>query len=201
MPRAKLLFVLVLLACLEMLPHAAAAGAIRDYTGGILLDTEGGPPQGPCFTIRGWVAAPGFFDGLKGRETSRGAEFRRGALVVNSFPDELRIRLWVREFPCHVGLTEVSPLAATPEMMNSLRFEAFWKREMKMRPVETLALHSLFRRKGPPTMLADVDVTIQRDTWVYDLSVCSEDVPLTDHLILEIFGKGGERWARVSVRL
>jgi hypothetical protein len=178
MPRAKTLPVLALLASHALLLRAATASVVRDYTGGIILATEGGLPHGPCLTIRGWVAAPGFFDGLKGRQTPHGTEFRRGQLVVKSFPQELNVRLWIREFPCHIGLTEVSPLVTTPEMMSSLRFEAFWKRGMQMQPVESLTLHNLFRRKEQPTRLVGAPVTIQRDTWVYDLSVCSTAVQI-----------------------
>jgi len=197
----KLFSLSVLAALSAVLPHVAVAKTVRDYTGGVALATEGGLPGGPCLTIRGAVTAPGFFDGLKRRETTRGIEFRRGTDVVRFFPEELSVRIFIREFPCHIGLTEVSPLLATPEVMSSLRFDGFWKRGLAMRPVETLTLWRFFQRKEQPTTLVGVPVTIRLDTWVYDLTVFSKGVPLTDHLILEIFGKDGRRLARVSVRL
>jgi len=201
MSRLKLLSFFVLAALSAVLPHVAVAKTVRDYTGGVTLATEGGLPGGPCLSIRGRVTAPEFFTGLKRHETARGIEFHRGADVAKFFPEELSVRIWIREFPCHVGLTAVSPLLATPEEMSSLHFEAFWKRGMRMRPVETLTLRSFFQRKEQPTTLVGVPVTIQRDTWVYDLTVVSKGVPLTDHLILEIFSKDGLRLARVSAQL
>lgn len=201
MLRMRPLTVLVLVTCHAALSHAALARTVRDYTDGVTLVTEGGPPGGPCLSIRGRVTAPDFFVGLKRRETARGIEFRRGANAVESFPEELSVRIWIREFPCHVGLTEVSPLLATPEGMSSLQFKAYWKRGMEMRSVDGLTLRTFYRRKEQPTTLVGVPVTIQRDTWIYNLTVSSQGVPLTDHLILEIFTKDGLRWARVSAQL
>jgi hypothetical protein len=201
MSRVRLLFVFVLIAGCAAVSHMALARTVRDYTGGVTLVTEGGPPGGPCLSIRGRVTAPDFFAGLKRRETARGIEFRRGGNAVESFPEELSVRIWIREFPCHVGLTEVSPLLATPEGMSSLQFKAYWKRGMEMRSVDGLALRTFYRRKEQPTTLVGAPVTIQRDTWVYNLTVSSQGVPLTDHLILEIFTKDGLRWARVSAQL
>ena len=201
MPCARRLSVFVLVVCHAVLTHPALARTVRDYTGGVTLATEGGLPGGPCLSIRGRVTAPEFFAGLKRRETARGIEFRRGANAVESYPEELSVRIWIREFPCHVGLTEASPLLTTPEEMSSLQFKGFWKRGMEMRSVEGLALRAFYRRKEQPTALVGLPVTIQRDTWVYDLTVVSKGVPLTDHLILEIFTKDGLRWARVSAQL
>lgn len=201
MHRMRPLAVIVLVACHAVLSHPALAGTVRGYTGGVTFGTDSGFPDGPCLSIRGVVSAPQFFKDLKRRETSRGIEFRRGADVVQFFPKELSVRILIREFPCHVGLTQVSPLLMTTEKMSSLRFAAFWKQGMQMRPVENLTRPTFYRRREQPTALVGVPVTIQRDTWVYEFTVSSRDVPLTDDLILEIFNQDGTRVVRVSARL
>ncbi len=174
------------------------------YDGGVLFYTEGGPPEGPCLSIAGRLTASEFFAHLEKRNLPAGVEFRRNERAVTHFPAEVSVRLSIQEFPCHLGLLEESPLKLTLEDMRSLRFVAYWKRGMHMRPAGNLALRTAYEEKvrlPPPDFRQGKPRRESESRWIYEFALTSANVPLRDHLVLVILRKDGRRLARVSARL
>jgi hypothetical protein len=198
----------ILLAMAIAAPADAAARSknrIR-YDDGVRFVTDAELRQGMCLFVWGMMTAPDFFAGLERRETPEGPQFRRGSRVVSQFPGEMIVRVRMREFPCHVRVKqdEGPPLPElTLETMNSLRFEAQWKRGMRLRPVENLTLRTFFVDKDQPRLFVSMPAAAAPapSAWNYEFVVSSENVPLTDHLILSVFAPDGRRLVRVSARL
>ncbi len=197
------------IACLVLFLGVATGGssAPRDrqkYDGGVRFVTDAELPQGPCLYLLGMMTAPDFFVGLERRETSQGTEFRRGSRVITQFPDQVIVRIRIREFPCRVRVKRdegSAPPMATLETMSSLRFAASWKRGMQMRPVGNLTQRTFFVEKDESLLFIGMPTMPARNVWNYEFVVPSHDVPLTDHLILTIYTPDGWRLARVSARL
>lgn len=189
---------------------AALAGSVaahsgqEKYNGTVFFQSDAGPPDGPCVTIEGSLTAADFFVGLEKLETKNGYKFRRGSKEVHHFPQEMTVRLTLVEFPCHVGLLQQSPLKLTSEDMDSLRFEAYWKQGMRMRPAEKLTLRTVQEKKmplQPPDSRKNNPPRDSESKWVYEFALTSAQVPLKDHLVFVIVMKDGRRLARVSARL
>ncbi len=182
---------------------SAAHAGQEKYDGAVFFQGDAGPPDGPCVKIEGSLIAPEFFAGLEKVETKDGYKFRRGSKEVRNFPQEMTVRLTLVEFPCHVGYLQQSPLQLTSEDMTSLRFEAYWKQGLRMRPAEKLALRTVHEQKiplPPPDYRKNNPPRDSESKWVYEFALTSADVPLKDHLVLVIVMRNGRRLARVSAR-
>jgi hypothetical protein len=129
-----------------------------------------------------------FFKNLTKSEESSGEVFKVGTAEVKLFPDRFRIRL-IASGPVFFGQNRCNKL--DNEAMKSIVFDAQWKRGTAVRPVKTFAL------EGDPISYKNGKMT----AWVYILVFQDEDVPLSDHLILNVSVPGDKRVTRLSARL
>ena len=105
-----------------------------------------------------------------------GPEFHHGKTVVEYFPDELTVVVTVTNCVSPFGTT------VSEEALNAIQFAAAWRRGSDERPVAGIYIpHS--RPKDPWSESSDTF----RD---YELSIQSDGVPLTDHLVLTVSAGG-----------
>jgi hypothetical protein len=118
---------------------------------------------------------------LHKKRSGSGTEFHRGKSVIDRFPDEVMVELTVTD--C------ASPYAApvSRDILGSMQFSAEWRRGVEERPVSGLYVPRTRSRDGLP----DSGDTVQ----VFELSIQSADVPLTDQLVLTISSPDGKKVA------
>ncbi len=73
-------------------------------------------------------------------------------------------------------------------LMSSLQFKAEWKTGLSMRPVSKMTVRPL--KKG--------EMVPYPSLWGYELDISSEGVPLTDHLIVNVYAPDSILMVRFS---
>ena len=167
--------------------------------GGVPFETDGWLKSGECFRVNGIVTAPDFFNNLRRLDTTDGAVYRRGNETVTDLPDELRVHMTIRDFPCTPELQRGGARPAlTRETMSNLRLKLFWKNGISLRPVEDYSRTIVSIRAIAPYATDLAAELPERLEWTYLLTVRSAGIPLTDNLVFMIEAPGGHRAARVS---
>jgi hypothetical protein len=119
---------------------------------------------------------------LHKKRVASGTEFHRGRTVVDHFPDEVMVVVTVTDCLSPYGA------AVSEEMLNTIRFAAAWRRGNEERPVGGIYVpHS-----RPRDAWSESNDTF-RD---YELSIESDGVPLSDHLVLTVSSSDGTKIAR-----
>ena len=181
-----------------------AKRTVWNLDGGVFFATDGHLPNGSCFRLSGQMNAPDFFDGLRRLDSEEGTSYYLRSQPVTEYPGEVQIVIRLLDFPCTLDLkdTLVRP-PITRETMATLRLNFYWKQGVHMRPVEDTKRTSAEVRRigtfaaGP----AADDELAPRYEWSYAFTVNSENVPLTNDLVLIITGEDGKIAARVAARL
>ena len=151
------------------------------------------------FSITSKMSAGNFFQGLKYvRRDSEGLfsdEFRKDSRVVSQFPEELEI---VVAFVTLAGLrrkpSHLPSLPEVEELSRSLEFDASWKTGVELHPAELTALPEMAKKPTPGRQEGFIG-------WSYIFHVRSKNVPLTDHLVISVFGPGKKFLGRVTFDL
>ena len=200
---ATLLLVLPLHAC----PPANSNAHGRDktvwnYNGGVLLETDGSLPDGPCFRLSGKVTEPEFFENLKREDTNSGTVYRRGNEVVTEFPRALHLTFLMYDMPCDNQLQAIgSRMYLSRALMGKLHIGLFWKRGTELRVASGVALKNFEIHSLPHYSGQQVKDLPQRYEWWFDFDVPSESVPITDSLVIIILTANNHIAARVAARL
>jgi len=177
---------------------------VWNLDGGVFFATDGHLRNGSCFRLSGQMKAPDFFDGLRRMDSEEGTSYYLRGRLVTEFPGEVQIIIRLLDFPCSLDLkdTLVRP-PITRETMATLRLNFYWKQGVHMRPVEdTKRTAAEVRRIGTfAAGPAADDELAPRYEWSYTFTVKSENIPLTNDLVLIITGEDGKIAARVAARL
>jgi hypothetical protein len=181
-----------------------AKRTVWNLDGGVFFATDGHLPNGSCFRLSGQLNAPDFFDGLRRVDSEDGTLYYLRNQLVTEYPDEVQIVIRLLDFPCTLDLkdTVVRP-PITREMMATLRLNFFWKQGVHMRPVEESKRTGAEVKRigtfaaGP----AAAEELAARYEWSYAFTVNSENVPLTNDLVLVIENQEHRIAARVAARL
>ncbi len=177
---------------------------VWNLDGGVFFATDGHLPNGSCFRLSGQMNAPDFFDGLRRVDSEEGTFYYLRSQLVTEYPGEVQIVIHVLDFPCTLDLKEtiVRP-PITREMMATLRLNFYWKQGVHMRPVEDSKRTAAEIKRigafaaGP----AADDQLAPRYEWSYAFTVSSENIPLTNDLVLVIEDQDHKIAARVAARL
>jgi hypothetical protein len=172
-----------------VLAKASKQSAQSSNLGVAFVFSGTGQIGGSTVIFTGGVPSDDFFKALSKTNTSAGARFTIGSNEVKYFPNTFAVILivsgpvWDKQNRSTVQLDD--------ELMNSLKFEAHWKRGLDMRPVKNLVVgkHPVSQKHGKMT------------GWAYTLSFEDQNVPLSDHLILDVFLPDKGRIARLSAQL
>src|SRR5580704_2561918 len=200
---ATLLLVLPLHAC----PPANSNTHGRDktvwnYSGGVLLLTDGALPEGPCFRLSGKVSEPEFFENLKREDTNSGTVYRRGSDVVTEFPKALHLTFLMFDMPCDDQLQTIGAHGyLNRAVMSKLHMSFFWKRGTQLRPASGVSLKNFEIHAAERYANKTVKDLPEKYEWWFDFDVPSESVPITDSLVIVILTPNNHIAARVAARL
>jgi hypothetical protein len=151
-----------------------------------------------CLMLGATAAAGDFFKDLRARDTSEGRTFQKHAKVVRSFPERLTVKIVAGLDSCVGNKKELDcdrcEFRLNDEFMSSLQFEAYWKHGFDMQKAEVEVLSA--ERSND---LARVEPSAK--LWNYELSVKSENIPLSDSLAVVILTPDGRVVSRLSGRL
>jgi hypothetical protein len=176
---------------------------VWNLDGGVFFATDGHLPNGSCFRLSGQMNSGEFFDGLRRVDDEEGTTYLLREQVVTRYPQELSVTLHLLDFPCSPDLkdTAVRP-PLTRELMGTLRLNFFWKEGVRLRPVEGIRrTSSNARRLAPFATDAAADELAPRFEWNYGFTVPSENVPLSNDLVLIIEDEDHKMAARVAAKL
>jgi hypothetical protein len=208
-------FFSVVLAGLLILSSAAAANQekqnkkqkrvrkdVLNFNGGILFETEGSLSDVTCFRLSGRATAPDFFENFKRIDDEHGTQYRRGQEVLTEFPEELRFSFAIYDIPCATQFLQPGPRRyLTKEMMQTLRFSFYWKRELELRHIENIRREAARAEPVEPFNTESKEELVKRYRWFLEFTIPSAGVPLTDRLVLVIRTPDGRTAARVAARL
>lgn len=175
---------------------------VMSFDGGVFFETDGSLSDITCFRVSGRATAPQFFDGLKRIDDAHGTQYRRGQEVLTEFPEQLDISLVIFDFPCPGQLEKPGPRRyLTKDMMLSLRFSFYWKRNLELRHIENIKQISATAEPIEPYNTEIKEDLPKRYRWFVDFDIPSGGVPLTDRVVLVIRTADGRTAARVAARL
>jgi len=175
---------------------------VWNFDGGISLITDGSIPDGPCFRLTGRVFAPEFFENLKRVDSKLGTVYRRGNDVVFVFPEKMQLRFMMYDMPCSDQIQAAGTrVYLTRELMQSLQFSFFWKHGMVLRPAKGVTLKHSEARPVPAYAAAQAQDLPEKYEWWLEFEVPSENVPVTDSLVILVRTANGYVAARVAARM
>jgi len=171
-----------LLLLLLVLPLQAADESAKPWhsTPDLSMGTQDVNLSGHCWRMSAAIVDSSLAK-LRKKRSAAGTEFHRGKNVVERFPDELMVE---------ISVTDCASPYAVPvsrDILGSMQFDAQWRRGSEERPVSGLYVPRVRSRDGLP----QASDTVQ----VYELSIQSADVPLTDQLVLRVSSADGKRIA------
>jgi hypothetical protein len=182
------LIVLALLAW-AVLIHSASADQKRKYGKTVSFGVKQGRVGDTCMTIHATLLAPEFLENLERIQTQMGVEFRSRSGIVKTFPETILVNIRTFLSKCN-GSTAEQETVREVKLMDSLRFEASWESDSKTSSVNELAVKRSSRT--PSAFYHD---------WLYQLSIPSRDVPLTEHLNVTVFSQDGKKIASFTAAL
>ena len=175
---------------------------VMNFDGGIFFETDGSLSDITCFRVSGRATAPQFFDGLKRIDDAHGTHYQRKQEAVTEFPEELTISVVMFDFPCPGQLEKPGPRRyLTKDMMLSLRFSFYWKRNLELRHIENLKQITARAEPIEPYNTEIKEDLAKRYRWFLDFTISSAGVPLSDRVVLMIRTADGRTAARVAARL
>ena len=176
---------------------------VWNFDGGIYFETDGAAQEETCFRLIGHLTAPDFFENLRRFDTAHGTEFRRGKDAVTEFPEKLTLTFTISDFPCADQMKTIGERTyLTREMMSNIHLTFFWKHGITMRPVEQVTREVAQIVRVQPYNTSVADELPERFRWVFQLSIPSQGVPVTDSLVLILRAKDNNRIAaRVAARM
>jgi len=90
--------------------------------------------------------------------------------------------------PCKGNDTPRLSAAELDDLVHSLQFETSWKTGVVLRPAELIAPPRLAEMPTPNRFLKD------SFAWNYVFHIHAKNVPLTDHLVIFVFGPQRHSW-------
>ena len=175
---------------------------VWNFDGGISLITDGSIPDGPCFRLTGRMFAPEFFENLKRVDSELGTVYRRGNDVVSVFPEKMQLHFMMYDMPCSDQLQAAGTrVYLSRALMESLKFSFFWKHGMYLRPAKGIALKHSEVRPVPAYGAAHASDLPEKYEWWLEFEVPSENVPVTDSLVILVRTADGYVAARVAARM
>jgi hypothetical protein len=182
--------------------HSKHEKTVWNFDGGISVETEGSISNGPCFKLTGRMFAPEFFENLKRVDSELGTVYRRGNDVVSLFPERMQLQFMMYDLPCSYQIQVTGTrVYLTRALMKSLRFSFFWKHGMYLRPAKGVTLKNSEARPVPSYAGEQVKDLPEKYEWWLEFEVPSENVPVTDSLVILVRTADGYVAARVAARM
>jgi hypothetical protein len=160
---------------------------VVEYTERVPMSTGEVRRGDVCATFYPELESNEFFRGLQRTETDDGRTFRKYSQLVTTYPPQLRIQIDVRISICDADVYTPAPI---PDFLKTLHFKVQWKKAMYLRPVGSFVVENV------PLNLEQSENRRLLVVQIRD----SNNVPLTDHLILTILSPDGKILSRMAAR-
>ena len=160
---------------------------VVEYTERVPMSTGEVRRGDVCATFYPELESNEFFRGLQRIETDEGRTFRKYSQLVTTYPPQLRIQIDVRISICDADVYTPAPI---PDFLKTLHFKVQWKKAMYLRPVASFVVENV------PLNLEQSENRRLLVVQIHD----SNNVPLTDHLILTILSPDGKILSRMAAR-
>ena len=135
------------------------------------------------------MIAGDFFDQLERRKTANGELFFiMHSKPVTDYPRSVTVKLFGNSWELGDTVFDKRCPGNAAALMSSLRFKAEWKTGLSMRPVSKMTVRPLKKDEMVP----------YPSLWGYELDISSKGVPLTDHLVVSVFGRDSSPVVRFS---
>jgi hypothetical protein len=147
-----------------------------------------------CLALAANANRDPFLADIKIRKRNGNEEFRKGSRQVQVFPEHLTVTFLggLRQCGPREEGRERPELRIDAEFMDSLQFDAYWKHGFDLARSSV----KVMSKERSSYQLQDGD-----GLWTYELAVKSENVPLTDALVLFVRDAGGREIGRLSGKL
>jgi hypothetical protein len=144
-----------------------------------------------CLMLGARVVAKDFFKGLEAHKSGERRTFKRHGKIVKFFPAQVIVKIEAALAPRARKIKlacDRCDFRFDDEFMKSLQFDAFWKRGFDQRKAELGVLSEEESHDLAPTA----------KIWEYEFSVNSNDVPLTESLLVVLHAPDGRIVSRLS---
>lgn len=138
-----------------------------------------------CLVIGARATAGDFFEDLRVHRTHKGLIFQKHGKSMHTFPKDLTITIDADLDRCRAKGTpqcDRCEFQLNNEFMNSLKFEAYWKRGLESRQ----------------TNIAILGMEATGPVWKYQFVVNSENIPLDESLVVVLLTADGRIVSRLS---
>jgi hypothetical protein len=185
-----IVLILMVLACIET-PVARAIQSKKPVAGNdkyLFVGYESIRTEFFGVGIVALVHAGDFFQGLQRVEVGHETQYWKGTDQICCFPSSLmvEIRAAVGKPLRKAGVKYEVPSEAV-DLLSSLEFDAQWKKGMELERVVGFSVQKS-TETNPSIKKSSWDTV-----WVYKLTIPSQNRPLTDHLIISVRDRKGER--------
>lgn len=184
------LFVPCLLLGYPTVLHSAPTEHKLKYQRVVSFDVERAQLDETCITIQAALTSGDFFHRLERIQTDQGVTFRKNSKVVKNFPDTINVSIRFFHSECSPKRPTKTDIAREMTLLGSLSFRASWEGASKPQEITPL---SVKRTSKVPSALSGY--------WVYQVSISSTDVPLTNHLKMAVFTEDGRHLATLTAAL
>jgi hypothetical protein len=186
-------FVVALLAATSLFPGQAKNST---YSRVVSIDHLIVHEGSRCAAFASFISSDEFFEGLEATESASGRTFHRRGEEVTVFPDSLSVEIKSSLSDCSTVPPIASVASVTTAFMSGLTFKTWWKTGFKQRPVDVISFKSV-----PPQSSALSESEPVSQVWTFTIKIASKGVPLTDHLVVEIYSKDGAFLGRMAAHL
>jgi len=122
------------------------------------------------------MTANDFFDRLECRTTEKGARYFLGSKPISTYPESVTVKVFASPWKFDEATPDKRYSGKALTFVEQLQFKAEWKTGLNLRPVSSLSTKRIEKSTGDPNLLLG-----------YELSVNSQAVPLTDHLVVSVY--------------
>jgi hypothetical protein len=190
------LFPLFVVALLVATSPSAGQAKKSTYSRVVSIDHMIVHERSRCAAFASFINSDDFFDGLEATETASGRTFRRRGKEVTVFPDSLSVEINSSLSDCSIIPPMPAAASVTAAFMSGLIFKTWWKTGFKERQVDVISFKAM-----PPQAEVWSESEPISPVWTFTMKIASKGVPLTDHLIVEIYSKDGAFLGRMAEHL
>jgi hypothetical protein len=159
--------------------------------------------NGLCLYSGATISAGDFFKGLERVEDEKGLTFRKDKKIVDRFPSELTLEVFVDASRCRSAKEAPLQISEVQGLVDSLQVRAAWKTGAKIRDEAVTSKHRIGTRPSffvPSFGRLDSGPRANTILWSYVMEVQTNGALLTDHLIVSLVD-GNHVLARMAVKL
>jgi hypothetical protein len=143
---------------------------------------------GVCIDVGASLSSGTFFEGLQRTGGASGATFHKAGQEIRTFPKSMLMIVETVGAYCEGFLPPIGGPFLNDDYMRSLLFKVSWAKSLSERPAEVSSIRA-----------SKVGMTEQGPTrWVYELQVASQDIPITERVILKGYSADGKPLFRLG---